>query len=64
MINSILGTHGLLWTYAGISVLGLIFIAVFLPETRNKSAAQIADHFKKSTTADNADVETQSSETI
>lgn len=42
----ILGTHGFLWTYASISSLGCIFIAICLPETRGKTPFEIADFYE------------------
>ena len=42
-----IGTHGLLWTYAGISSLGCIFIAICLPETKGKMTFEIANFYAK-----------------
>ena len=42
-----IGTHGLLWTYAGISSIGCIFIAVCLPETKEKMPFEIAAFYEK-----------------
>ena len=42
-----IGTHGLLWTYAGISAFGFIFIAVCLPETKEKMPFEIAAFYEK-----------------
>ena len=46
----ILGTHGFLWTYASISSLGCIFIAICLPETRGKTPFEIADFYEAKST--------------
>ena len=44
------GTHGFLWTYASISSLGCIFIAICLPETRGKTPFEIADFYEAKST--------------
>jgi len=41
MLNAKLGAAGTFWLYAGICVLGFIFIWFRLPETKNKSLEQI-----------------------
>lgn len=38
-------THGFMWVYASLSALGTIFIAICLPETRDKTAQEIASHY-------------------
>ena len=43
-----IGIHGLLWTYAAISSVGCVFIAVCLPETKGKMAFEIAGFYQKS----------------
>ena len=35
-LNSVVGLHGTLWTYAGICLAGCLFSALFLPETREQ----------------------------
>ncbi|TRY78837.1 hypothetical protein TCAL_06755 [Tigriopus californicus] len=42
--NSI-GGEGVFWLYGGISLIGFFFIMFFVPETKNKSEAQIRRHF-------------------
>ena len=42
-----IGTHGLLWTYASVSALGCVFIAVCLPETKGKLPYEIAGFYQK-----------------
>lgn len=41
LLNKALGAAGTFWLYAGICVLGFIFIWFMLPETKNKSLEQI-----------------------
>ena len=48
---TMIGTHGFLWTYAGISSVGCIFIAICLPETRGKTPYEIADFYAKKSTS-------------
>lgn len=40
-----MGEHGGLWLFAGLSVAGLVFISVMVPETRDKSPEEIARRF-------------------
>ena len=42
---SALESWGTYWLYAGISVLGAVFGATLLPETKGKALAEISDHF-------------------
>ncbi|KAK2713778.1 facilitated trehalose transporter Tret1-like [Artemia franciscana] len=39
--QELLGTHGTFWMYSGISILGLIFILLFVPETRGRELAEM-----------------------
>jgi uncharacterized membrane protein len=43
--NEILNLHGTLYIYAGICFLGIIFVALFVPETRGKSQLEIENLF-------------------
>ena len=40
-LNKALGSAGTFWLYAGICVVGFIYIFIKLPETKNKSLEQI-----------------------
>merc|ERR1719367_2317814 len=42
---SALESWGTYWLYASISVLGAVFGATLLPETKGKALAEISDHF-------------------
>ncbi len=44
-LNSRLGAAGTFWLYAAICAIGLVFIAVRLPETRNRSLEEIEHDF-------------------
>ena len=39
--NSPLGDHGAIWTFAAISLAGLVFISICIPETKDKSVLQV-----------------------
>jgi MFS family permease len=41
ILNSTLGAYGTFWLYAGICVVGFLFIFLKLPETKTKSLEQI-----------------------
>jgi MFS family permease len=41
LLNATFGAAGIFWLYAGICVLGFLFILAKLPETKNKSLEQI-----------------------
>ncbi|XP_046388749.1 facilitated trehalose transporter Tret1-like [Ischnura elegans] len=43
------GPHGVLWFFSAVSAVGVIFVYFFLPETRNKSLADIESYFAKNT---------------
>lgn len=43
------GSHGIQLFFAGISILGLIFLYIFLPETHNKSLEEIESYFSNNT---------------
>lgn len=47
MLNKAFGAHGTFWLYAAICVLGFIFIAWRLPETKGKSLEQIERELEK-----------------
>ncbi|CAH1790957.1 unnamed protein product [Owenia fusiformis] len=40
--------YGAMWCFSGISLLGVIFIAVVLPETKGKSLEEIEEYFEQS----------------
>lgn len=42
-------TAGTFWMYAVLCTIGVIFVLVFVPETKGKSLNEIANLFKKST---------------
>jgi hypothetical protein len=44
MISS-MGLHGTFWLYASFSAVSSVFVAIGLPETRNKTDEQIAEFF-------------------
>ena len=43
-----LKAEGVFWLYGGFSLLGFMFILIFVPETRNKSEAEIQEYFLSS----------------
>lgn len=47
MLNKALGSYGTFWIYAGICLLGYIFFAVRLPETKNRSLDEIENELIK-----------------
>lgn len=58
---TLIGTHGFLWTYASISSLGCIFIAICLPETRGKTPFEIADFYEAKSTKNSSKYTAQAS---
>ena len=40
--------EGIFWLYGSISFVGLIFITIFVPETKGKNEAQLSEYFAKS----------------
>ena len=40
-LSAVIGIHGVFWLYAGSAVVGALFVAVFIPETKNKTLAEI-----------------------
>jgi len=44
-MGTLLGNDGLYWVCGGICVLGSLFILVFVPETKGKSAEDIQKYF-------------------
>lgn len=42
-----LGKHGLFFFYGAVSLLGTVFVAAFVPETKNKSLEEIRQQFTK-----------------
>ncbi|ODM94284.1 Facilitated trehalose transporter Tret1 [Orchesella cincta] len=40
--------YGIFWMYAGIAFIGLIFVALFVPETKGKSIREIREYFNSS----------------
>ena len=43
-----IGIEGIFWLYGSISFVGLIFITIFVPETKGKNEAQLSEYFAKS----------------
>ncbi|KAK9507821.1 hypothetical protein O3M35_007595 [Rhynocoris fuscipes] len=54
-LTKLLGSHGAFWMFGVICIFGLIFVIIFVPETRGKSLEEIERYFKdeKSTNCDN-----------
>jgi len=46
--NDGIGIEGIFWLYGSISFVGLIFITIFVPETKGKNEAQLSEYFAKS----------------
>ena len=44
-IQKLIGTFGAFWSFAALTFVGVIFIIFCLPETKNKSAEEIAKFF-------------------
>ena len=44
-LESAISVHGTFWLFAGIALSGVLFVAIFLPETRKRSLEQIERHF-------------------
>ena len=44
-IQKEVGSFGAVWSYAGLTLVGVIFIIFGLPETKNKSAEEIGRFF-------------------
>ena len=40
--------EGIFWLYGSISFAGLLFIIIFVPETKGKTASEIREYFQKS----------------
>jgi len=47
-LKGVLGVEGIFWLYGSISFAGLIFITIFVPETKGKNEAQLSEYFAKS----------------
>lgn len=47
LISSVLGMDGSMFVYAGISLLGAIFVLLYMPETKGKSFDEIAKLLRK-----------------
>lgn len=43
------GLHRVLWLFSGVSFTAALFVLVFLPETHNKTLAEIQDYFRHNT---------------
>ncbi|XP_017782106.1 PREDICTED: facilitated trehalose transporter Tret1-like [Nicrophorus vespilloides] len=43
------GSHGIQWFFAGVAIVGMLYIFVFLPETHGKKLSQIQEYFKYNT---------------
>ena len=46
-IQKLVGSFGAFWSYAGLSLVGVIFVIFCLPETRNKSPEEIGKFFSR-----------------
>lgn len=44
----LIGLHGLFWLYAGISVLGLLFVVLFVPETKGREIDEMDPRYVES----------------
>ena len=40
-----LGNHGSMWFFATISIAGVVYVSVMVPETKDKSPEEVARHF-------------------
>ena len=49
-IQRLVGSYGAFWSYAGLTLVGVIFIIFCLPETRNKSEEEIGKFFNRTGT--------------
>lgn len=46
LLNHEIHIYGIFWLYAGVAFVGLLFVALFVPETKGKSISEIRDYFK------------------
>lgn len=48
-LEAAFGLHGAFWIYALVSLLGLFFVLIFVPETRGKGLEEMTDNIDSST---------------
>ena len=46
-LETLFGLYGVFFTYAACSLVGCLFVIIFLPETKGKTLDEIESHFKK-----------------
>ena len=49
-IQKLIGAFGAFWSFAALTFVGVIFVIFCLPETKNKSAEEIAKFFSSART--------------
>jgi len=47
ILNDLLGAHGTFWLFAGICLIGFLFIRKKLPETKGKTLEEVEEFFTK-----------------
>ena len=46
-LQGLIGMHGIFWLYGGAALIGSVFVALALPETKGKTLEEIEAHFRK-----------------
>ena len=46
-LEAVVGFHGVFWIYGGVAMASVIYVILFLPETKGKSLEEIEAHFRR-----------------
>ena len=63
-LKTSIGLSGTFWGYAGISLIGSIFVILGIPETKNKSSEEVAAFFNKSKISQSSSTQSLGVETV